>query len=131
MAHLPQSIGSTIDMLLVVGLDTLIGALVLAVLIAALTAGAYLWLRRGKSDVSAVLITLILLANLTCLVTGAAFIQSKHSLKRTGPIVVGQEDGTIHMPRRGGRPDTAWRRTSYPHRGTANRAANAVEAPVN
>ena len=38
---MPQPVGSTIDMLLKLDSDTLIAGLLLAVLIAALTAGAY------------------------------------------------------------------------------------------
>ena len=74
---MPQVVGTTFEMLLDLDLDTIVGALVLAVLVATLTAGAYLWLRRGKSDVTAMLVSLIVIANLACLVTGAGFIRSK------------------------------------------------------
>ena len=76
---MPQVVGTTFEMLLDLDLDTIVGALVLAVLVAALTAGAYLWLRRGKSDVTAMLVSLIVIANLACLVTGAGFIRSRES----------------------------------------------------
>ena len=81
---MPQPVGSTIDMLLNLGSDTLIAGLLLAVLIAALTAGAYLWLRRGKSDVTIILVSFILVANLACLVTGAGFIQWRSLSHRIG-----------------------------------------------
>jgi hypothetical protein len=79
---MPQPVGLTIDMLLNLSLDTLIGALLLAVLIAVVAAGAYLWLRRGKSDVTATLVAVSLVANLACLVTGAGFIQSRSQSHR-------------------------------------------------
>ena len=74
---MPQIFGTTIDMFLELGQDAIIGAMVLSVLVAALTAGAYLWLRRGKSDVTAVLVGLIVITNLACLTTGAAFVRSQ------------------------------------------------------
>jgi predicted PurR-regulated permease PerM len=100
---MPRPIGSTIDMLLNVGADTLIGALILAVLIAVLTAGFYLWLRRGKSDVTTILVALILVANLACLVTGAGFIQSRSRSQLVGLLPNGR---AVHAPRRLVRPAT-------------------------
>jgi predicted PurR-regulated permease PerM len=97
-------------MLLDVGLDTLIGGLLLAVLMAMVTASAYLWLRRGKSEVTAILVALILIANLACLVTGASFIDAKSQtskmqpvLSRIGSLNAGREPWQTGAPRRSGR----------------------------
>ena len=95
---MPKPFESTIDMLLDVGLDTLIGALVLAFMIAVVSASAYLWLRRGKSDVTALLVALIVVTNVACLVTGAGFIkwtsqstQFRIALRRPSPLASGHE----------------------------------------
>jgi hypothetical protein len=106
-------------MLLNVGLETLIGGLILAVLIAVLTAGAYLWLRRGKSDVMTILVTLILVANLACLVTGAGFIQLRSSSVYVGPRGSGQENRKISAVSRFARPAHLERRAFFPRRAPA------------
>jgi hypothetical protein len=115
---MPRAIGTTFDMLLDLNLDAIIGAMVLALLIATLTAGAYYWLRRGKSDVTAVLVSLIVIANLACLVTGAGFIQSRRS-QSPHPAVLpaGRQGAFATSPRRPGRDATAWRRTDSLRRG--------------
>ena len=104
---MPKPFESTIDMLLDVGLDTLIGALVLAFMIAVVSASAYLWLRRGKSDVTALLVALIVVTNVACLVTGAGFIkwtsqstQFRIALRRPSPLASGHERWQNSMSRR-------------------------------
>jgi hypothetical protein len=115
---MPRAIGTTFDMLLDLNLDTIVGALILALLIATVTAGAYHWLRRGKSDVTAVLVSLIVIANLACLATGAGFIQSRWS-QSPHPVVLSasQQKAFATSPHRSGRDATAWRRTGSPRRG--------------
>ena len=115
---MPRAIGTTFDMLLDLNLDAIVGAMVLALLIATLTAGAYHWLRRGKSDVTAVLVSLIVIANLACLVTGAGFIQSRWSQSpHPAALPAGRQGAFATSPRRPGRDATAWRRTDSPRRG--------------
>lgn len=122
---MPESVGSTIDMLLELDRDTIIGAIILAFLIAALTAGAYLWLRRNKSDVSSILVSLILVANLACLATGAGFAQS-----RSPGIHAGSPGAARHeIPRHPGRHGTSWRRTSHPRPAPADRPASDEVTP--
>jgi hypothetical protein len=134
---MPQPVGSTIDMLLDLGLETLVGALVLAVLIAMLTAGAYFWMRRGKSDTTAILVTLIVVANLACLVTGAGFIESRSHFRRFGPSLLrtgshgsDQENGQVGVSRRSVRSVHRWRRTSLPGRAAPTRLSNSEAAAV-
>jgi hypothetical protein len=134
---MPQPIGSTIDMLLDVGLDALVGALILAVLIATLTAGAYFWVRRGKSDVTAILVALIFVANLASLVTGAGFIASKSraiqlgpALHRIGRLGNSQENGQVNVPRRFAGSAARWRRASSRDRSTATRRVQGEAAAV-
>jgi hypothetical protein len=127
---MPQPVGATFDMLLDVGAETLIGGLILAVLLAVLAASAYLWLRRGKSDVTVILVSTVLVANLACLVTGAGFIQSRSSSRRIGLRGGGQENRKVSASRRVARPATQWRRTSSPRRAPAKQAVNSEDAPV-
>jgi hypothetical protein len=134
---MPQPVGSTIDMLLDVGLETLIGALVLTVLIAMLTAGAYFWLRRGKSDMTAILVALIVVANLACLVTGAGFIESRSHFRRLGPSSLrtgshgsDQENGQVGVSRHSARSVHRWRRTSLPGHAAPKRLSNSEAAAV-
>jgi predicted PurR-regulated permease PerM len=67
-----------------------IGALLLALAIAATTAATYRWLARRKPDASMLLVCLILLANLACILAAAVFVQSKVP--------------TVRVIERGGRP---------------------------
>jgi hypothetical protein len=133
----PKSFETTTDMLLDVGLETLIGALVLAFLIAVVTAGAYLWLRRGKSDVTAMLVALIVVANLACLVTGASFIESRSHfalrgpvLRPAGPLSSGHDRWQVSMSRRFDRHGDRSRRNSAPDRAVANRNASGERAAI-
>jgi hypothetical protein len=131
---MPESVGTTVDMLLDLDRDTIVGALVLAVLIAAMTAGAYLWLRRGKRDVSALLVSLLAIANLVCLVTGAGFIQSRSRLRRI--VVVPSASATdrpgafVEARRRSGRESGLWRRTNGVRRGQADGFPGVEHAPA-
>jgi hypothetical protein len=134
---MPQPVGSTINMLLDVGLEPLVGALVMAVLIATLTAGAYFWLRRGKSDVTAILVALIVVANLACMVTGAGYIASRsRGLKLgvesapIGTIANGRENGQVDVPRRFAGSAARWRRTSSRSRSVAKQLVDGEEATV-
>ena len=134
---MPQTVGSTIDMLLDVGLETLVGALVLAVLIAMLTAGAYFWMRRGKSDTTAILVALIVVANVACLVTGAGFIESRSHIRRFGPSLLrtgshgsDQENGRVGVSRHSARSVHRWRRTSLPAHAAPKRLSNSEAAAV-
>ncbi len=134
---MPQPVETTMNMLLDIGPETLIGALILAVLIATLTTGAYSWLRRGKSEATTILVALILVANLACLVTGAGFIksmstplQSSSTSRRMGTLAGGLENGQHGMPYHRVRSGPRWRRTSYPGRARAERTANSAAAPV-
>jgi hypothetical protein len=134
---MPQPVGSTIDMLLDVGLETLIGGLVLAVLIAMLTAGAYFLLRRGKSDVTVILVALIVVANVACLVTGAGFIESRSHARRFGPSLLragsnggDHENGQVGVSRRSVRSAHRWRRTSLPAHAAPKRLSNSEAAAV-
>jgi hypothetical protein len=126
---MPQVVGTTFEMLLDLDLDTIVGALVLAVLVATLTAGAYLWLRRGKSDVTAMLVSLIVIANLACLVTGAGFIRSKSQSPH--PLALpGSRQGTIAAsPRHPGRDATMWRRTYSSRHGHADGFLSGEHTP--
>jgi hypothetical protein len=133
---MPQPVGSTIDMLLDVGLETLIGGLVLAVLIAMLTAGAYFLLRRGKSDMTAILVALIVVANLACLVTGAGFIESRSHFRRFGPSLLrtgshgSDQNGQVGVSRHSARSVHRWRRTSLPAHAAPKRLSNSEAAAV-
>ena len=126
---MPQVFGTTIDMLLELGQDAIIGAMVLSVLVAALTAGAYLWLRRGKSDVTAVLVGLIVIANLACLTTGAAFVRSRSRSAQSVAPSGGRRETIAAAPRRFGRDAGAWRRTAGPRRGRADRFMDGPQEP--
>ena len=129
---MPQSMQSTIDMLVDAGVETLISALVLAFLIATLTAGTYFWLRRGKSDGTAILVSLIVVANLACLMTGARFIESRThvaelraALRQSGSLVRGQAYGHLRMSRFPDRSAHRSRRNSLPGGSAAKQLANA------
>jgi hypothetical protein len=123
---MPQPVASTIDMLLNVGVETLIDALLLAILIALPTAGAYLWLRRGKSDVAAILVAVILVANLACMVTGAGFIHSRSQSQRIGSLPGGQ---AISQSPRVLRPVIRGRQTASSRHASAKRIVNSVHTP--
>ncbi len=134
---MPQPVGLTIDLLLDLGPETLIGALILAVLIATLTACVYSWLRRGKSEATTILVALIIVANLACLTAGAGFIRSRSSFlqvksrsDQTGSLGDGQENEQGGEPRYVGRSAPRWRRTSRAGRNPAKRAPNSEAAPV-
>jgi hypothetical protein len=134
---MPQPVGSTINMLLDLGLEPLVGALVFAVLIATLTAGAYSWLRRGKSDVTTILVALIVVANLACMVTSAGYIASRSRGLRlkdepgpTRPFLNGQENGQVIVPRRFSSSAARWRQISSRGRAAARRLANSEEVAV-
>jgi predicted PurR-regulated permease PerM len=129
----PKPFESTINMLLDVGLDTLIGALILAVLIAMVTASAYLWLRRGKADVTALLAALIVVTNVACLVTGAGFIEwrsrstkSDLALARPGLFASGHERWQNNISRRSER-HPRWRRNTAPEHAVATQ--NVIGKP--
>ena len=126
---MPQVFGTTIDMLLELGQDAIIGALVLSVLVAALAAGAYLWLRRGKSDVTAVLVGLIVITNLACLTTGAAFVRSRSRSAQSVTTSGGRRETIAAAPRRFGRDTGAWRRADLPRRGRASRGVDGPQEP--
>jgi hypothetical protein len=126
---MPRPVGSTIDMLLDVSLDTVIGAMFLAFLIAAMTAGAYLWIRRGKSDATGILVALILVANLACLVTGAGFSQSRSQSRRIGSGYSSQANGKINASSRSVRSGNRSRRTSFSQAIPAKRSVNSEDAP--
>ena len=126
---MPQVFGTTIDMLLELGQDAIIAAMVLSVLVAALTAGAYLWLRRGKSDVTAVLVGLIVIANLACLATGAAFVRSRSQSAQSVATAVGRREAIVAGPHRSGRDAGAWRRPDLPRRGRASRFVDSLQEP--
>ena len=127
---MPQPVGTTIDMLLELGQDAIIGALVLSVLVAALTAGAYLWLRRGKSDVTAILVSLIVIANLACMVTGAGFIQSRLQSAPPGTLIGGQRGTVTASHHHLGWDGTIWRRAGYPRRDHGNWSMNRERTNV-
>ena len=127
---MPQPVGSTIDMLLNLDSDTVIAGLLLAVLIAALTAGAYLWLRRGKSDVTIMLVSFILVANLACLVTGAGFIQWRSLSHRISAPTGGQENGQVRVAGRFTPTAGRWRRTAFSRPDRVKRTVNSKDAPV-
>ena len=128
---MPRAVGTTFDMLLDLNLDTIVGAMILALLIATLTAGVYHWLRRGKKDVTAVLVSLIVIANLACLVTGAGFVQSR-SAKSPHPAVLptSRQGAFATSPRRPGRDATAWRHTNSPRRGHSDVFQSGERTPV-
>lgn len=109
---MPESVGTTIDMVLDLGLDTIIGALFLAALTAAVTTGMYLLLRRGKPDVSGLLVSLILVANLACLVMGAGFIQTRSARTHDRSRGDDQAFARAAARRRAIRADSAWRQIS-------------------
>jgi hypothetical protein len=127
---MPQVVAETFDMLLDLGAETLIGALFLATLLALLVASVYLRLRRGKSDVMMLLVSMILVANLACLVTGASFVQSKDSPRRIGPYGGDQANQRVSAPRRFAHPGTTWRRPFSPRRAPAKQPVNSDEAPA-
>ena len=126
---MPQVFGTTIDMLLELGQDAIIGAMVLSVLVAALTAGAYLWLRRGKSDVTAVLVGLIVIANLACLTTGAAFVRSRFRSAQSVATASDRREALAAAQRRSGRDGGAWRRAAGPRRPRADRFVDGPQEP--
>jgi hypothetical protein len=84
-----QQARATIDMILDQKPGTLIGALVLSLFAAALLAGLYRWLSRGRSDAASVLTALILVSNLTCLGAGAGFMRSRILTQVDSPPRVG------------------------------------------
>jgi hypothetical protein len=127
---MPQPVGSTIDMLLNMSADTVIGALLLAVVIAAVTANSYSWLRRGKSDLTTILVALILVGNLACLVTGAGFIQWTSHSSRIGSPDRGQKNGQVSAPRRLVRPGVRWRRAASRRPARAELPANSQDPAI-
>ena len=134
---MPQPIGSTIDLLLDLGPEMLIGALILAALIATVTAWGYSWLRRGKPDATTILVALIIVGNLACLTAGAGFVRSRSTFlqlrstsDRTGSVAGGQESEQRNAPHRRGRPATRWRQTPLVGRAPAKRVLTGDAAPV-
>jgi hypothetical protein len=113
--NVPQPVTTLLNMVLDVGMEPLIGALILAFLLAALTASTYMWLKRGKPDVKVLLVTLILGANLACFATGAGFIHWKFSANRAR-LVVDQPRRGAGVARRFAGHDTRARRASFIHR---------------
>jgi predicted PurR-regulated permease PerM len=56
--------------------EAIVGALLLALVIAMTTAGTFRWLARRKPNASTLLVCLVLLANLACILATLGYVQS-------------------------------------------------------
>src|SRR5262249_30006996 len=126
---MPKAMGTTMDMLLDVGLDTIVGALILAFLIALVTAGAYFLVRRGTTRCTTKRVTFVLTAKVACLVTGAGFIQSRSASARRDRAIVDRVSRNANEPRHRVRPATKWRRAGFSRGIAEDRLGNTKDAP--